>query len=111
MVAYPNPLISHTFSLSVASYVQVSANLFSFGTGRRDTTLQVDGVVIHSSVVDISTFNIWGQHTHSWTGLLPAGMHTIRVVAGSPSFQAGGRYGGCFGHTGNLSILAIGQGQ
>jgi hypothetical protein len=75
-------LISTTFTLDRGTFARASARIISQASGRRDTTLRVDGVNVNDHLVRTEV-NDWAQHTNDWVGWLGSGSHTISLTAGT----------------------------
>ncbi len=71
--------MSSNFTLDRPAYVTANASIISSGTGRRDTSLVVDGIEMHRSLGSTLGTAEWQNHHTQWVGLLAAGNHTIKL--------------------------------
>ena len=93
-------LISTTFTLDRGTFTALDARIISSGSGRRDTSLRVDGVTVNKHLVRTEIAD-WAPHQNAWTGWLASGSHTV-------SFHGENNIGyGCGGEWGHLSVKFI----
>ena len=93
-----------SFTLDRPAWVNVTGNMISMSTGRRDVAVYVDGAQRTVSLVRTEVRD-WAPHQEHWTGLLAAGTHTVELRAVNTLVGLDGY--GCGSSHGHLTVLFL----